>query len=37
MRWEAGRVGQENQRQGLGDLFGEGVVEDKRVVSSFTG
>lgn len=33
MRRQAGRIGQEDQRQGLGYLFGEGVVEHQRVVA----
>jgi hypothetical protein len=32
--WLAGWVGKEDKCQGLGDLFREGIVKDKRVVAA---
>lgn len=37
MRLQARGVGQKNEGDGLGDLFGEGVVEDERVVTTLVG
>jgi hypothetical protein len=35
-RLQARRISEEDKCQGLGDLFGEGVVENKRVITIFT-
>jgi hypothetical protein len=37
MRLQAGRIGEKDKCHGLGELFGEGVVENKRVVAIFAG
>jgi hypothetical protein len=34
LRWHTGRVRQQHKRRGLGDLFGEGVIEHEGVVSA---
>ena len=35
MRLQSGRVGQKDEGDGLGDLLGEGIVEDERIVPGF--
>lgn len=37
MRLQTGRVGQEHEGDGLGDLFGKGIVEDERVITRLGG
>ena len=37
-RWlKAGRIGEEDKCQGLGDLFGERVIKNKGIVTPFAG